>query len=138
PAGKPKRQLRPGLDAGLEHALLVDPHDAGLRADRLAHPVEQLPERQQLHWAGGVVRTSWAFEGELDEPRSEIARVDELDRCVRIAGAEHLAAERDASRPVREAVRGIVRAYDKSGANACAPVAVHVLDDPLARCFQGA
>ena len=75
---------------------------------------------------------------EADEPRAEVARVDELHRRRRIARREHVAAVREAPRPVREAVGRIERADDQPGADARAAVAVDLVEHGLARGLQRA
>ena len=48
---------------------------------------------------------------------AEIAHVDRLDPALGRSRREHLAATRDAVRPVGEAARGVVWARDEPGAN---------------------
>ena len=67
------------------------------------------------------------------DPAREIADVDELHGVVGRARREHLAASRDAVRPVREAARRVVRPDDEARAHDEGGVAEGLLDDPLAR-----
>jgi hypothetical protein len=135
---QPERQLRPRLHTGVEDVLLLRPEDVGVRADRRAHAVEELGERQPLCGAGGVEDAARALEREPYEPRGEVARVDELHRRTGIAGPEHVAACSDPPRPVREPVGRVVRPDDQPGADARAAIAVCLVDDALARGLQSA
>ncbi len=51
----------------------------------------------------------------IQDERAEVSRVDPLDRRVRWAGGEHLAAGRRPPNPIREAVGGVVRPHDVPG-----------------------
>ena len=55
--------------------------------------------------------------GDADEPGPEVAHVDDLDGAAGIAGRQHLAAARDAHRPVREPPGRVVRPDDQPGAH---------------------
>jgi hypothetical protein len=137
-AGEPERKLRPRLDAGIEHALLVDPDEVGVGARRRACTVEQRCKGQRLRGTGRVERAAGTLERKLDEPRREVARIHELDGRVRVARPEHCTAACDPPRPVREAVGRVVRADDQARAYARAPVAIGLLDDAFARSLERA
>ena len=98
--------------------------------------VEQLLKRH--HLPGRVVDPFEAVFGRADNPLAEIPHVDELHRILRRAWREDVAAGRDAPRPVREPVGGIVRADDQSRPHDQGAAAERALDDRLAHRLERA
>ena len=112
-------------------------HPDDLRVARDASAlVEQLLERDRV--AGRVVEAVELLLGRRDDPVGEVANVDELHRLVGRGRREHAATLGDASRPVREAVRRIVRADDQPRPDDERALAEGVHDDLLARRLQRA
>jgi hypothetical protein len=137
-AGRPERQLRPRLHAGIEDDLLVDPDEASAAADRGRDALEELTERHRLSRARRVVDPARPLLGDADEPEAEIARVDQLHRLRRRSGREDVASLGQAARPVGEAVGRIMGADDQSRAYDRGPVVEDGPDDALCSDLEAA
>src|SRR6266516_3409506 len=65
-----------------------------------------------------------------EKPTGQVPNIDELQRPTRVTWCQHLAAASDSRRPVREAVRVVVRANEQTGAHIEGPT-VHCLGNRL-------
>src|SRR5919107_916953 len=133
---QPQRQLRKRLYAMLLKELFRHPYELRAAvADGLAL-VEQPSHLQVVVGARCVVRSCPLLRGHLHHPRREVPHVDELHAASRMVGGEDFAAGGDPTRPVREAVRGIVGARDQTGTNVEYPAGHFLLGRPLAQHLE--
>ena len=95
----------------------VDAGDARVRLRRALARVEHVAERR-IVGADGVVGADDALVDAADDEVAEIAHVDELQSIVGRARRQHLAAARDAQRPIDEAIARIAGTDDDAGAQA--------------------
>ena len=86
-----------------------------MRASDFAVAMQSFMSAPMVKVCGGETRLNVSEYAPLDaqqRERSEIAHVDDLNLVLRRIGGEHLAAARDAGRPVGEAIAVVVGADD--------------------------
>ena len=113
-AGNPDRQVAPGRDLLRLQEVGRDPGQARVARRRRGDAGEHVAHDQRPGRPGGVEDARRARLGHADRPLGEVARVDELHRIAAVAGRQHLAAARQAHRPVGEAIGLVARADDQA------------------------
>src|SRR4029079_14612835 len=100
--------------------------------------LEHVAHRDRAGRIAEVVATGEALLDAAARELREIAHVDELHRIFRRAGREHLAAARDAPRPIGEAIAAVARTDDVGRTNHRLAGAERLLDDLFARGLETA
>ena len=143
--GNPQRQAGPRLDVEVEQGLLVHPCGHGRVGGCRDAGVDEIAHRPLARGGAGVERAFDVALAEIEQPRREVPRVDELQRTLARRG--HHRARRpiaqeprvhEARDPVAEAVGGVVRADDQARPHDRRAVAVRVAHDGLARGLESA
>src|SRR5215208_883585 len=78
--------------------------------------VKQMPKGQFGIRAGRVINPRSIFFDQFNDEFSQVTHIDDLDGCVRSVWRDHIAAAFDTHRPIREAIRWVIRTHDQSGA----------------------
>ena len=116
-ARHPDRHVAPGMNAFLLEEVGVDPREARVAFGNRLAGLEHLADGQHLVGPERVEDSGCLVFDQPDQKGTQVADVDQLNRVAGRARGQHLAAARNADRPVREPVGGILGPDDQARAH---------------------